>query len=125
MTIIIDSTTFDVPVASIKEVCDFLDKYAERTEDGVLKRELIGTYHNHQIQFGAHASTTELAALWLKLCEPVEFHEVTVPDTDGTSYTYTAYFASVNRDLLRVNDAKTFWKNLAAHFVSRDPRRTP
>ena len=40
----IDGVYFDVPFLSIKRTADFLDKYAERTEDGDLKRELIGVY---------------------------------------------------------------------------------
>ena len=64
--IVIDGTTYDVPVMSLDETGDFLDKYAERTEDGILHRELIGVYRNYKIQFGRDATTTELAALWNK-----------------------------------------------------------
>ena len=125
MTIIIDGTTYAVPVLSLNETCDFLDKYAERTEDGELHRELIGTYHNYQIVFGANVSTTILAALWLKLTEATEFHTVTVPDTDGVDYTFTAYFSGVTRSLRKQYAAETFWKTLTAHFISQSPRRTP
>ena len=38
----IDGISYDVPLVSIKRTAEFLDKYAERTEDGDLKRELIG-----------------------------------------------------------------------------------
>ena len=34
----IDGEFFDVPLVSIKRTGDFLDKYANRTEDGVLHR---------------------------------------------------------------------------------------
>ena len=44
--IIVDGTYFDLPMVSLKRSADFLDKYAERTEDGVLHRELIGVYYN-------------------------------------------------------------------------------
>ena len=45
--IVIDGITFNIGVfADIKEAADFLDKYANRTEDGDLKRELIGVYFN-------------------------------------------------------------------------------
>jgi phosphoserine aminotransferase len=125
MTIVIDSTTYDVPIISIKESADFLDKYAERTEDGVLHRELIGVYRNYQIVFGSGAATTELAALWLKLTEPVESHEVTVPDYDGVEYTFNAYFSNVKRELRKVKTAQTFWRDLTVNFVAMEPARTP
>lgn len=124
MSVIIDGVTYDVPVASIRRTADFLDKYAERTEDGVLHRELIGVYFNYQIQFGHTLDTAEYAKLWQKLTEPVEFHEVTVPDEDGESYTFTAYFSSVGDELRKVKDAKTFWKSLTVHFVAQSPART-
>jgi hypothetical protein len=123
MTIIIDGTTYDIPVLSIARTADFLDKYAERTEDGVLHRELIGVYFNYKIQFGSSTNTTEYAALWNKLTEAEEYHTVTVPDESG-DYTFTAYFASVG-DSLRKTGAKNFWKSLTVNFIAQSPANTP
>ena len=126
--IVIDGQTFNVPIIGLDESCDFLDKYAERTEDGVLHRELIGCYFNQQIQFGAPvdaASVSEYAALWLKLTEPVGFHTVTVPDTDGVDFTFTAYFSNVRRSLRKHTATKTFWKNLTVNFIAQAPSRVP
>lgn len=125
MTIVIDSTTYNVPILAIVESAEFLDKYAERTEDGILHRELIGVYRNYEIQFGQDATTTELAALWLKLTEPVESHEVTVPDYDGVSYTFDAYFSGVKRTLRKLTAAQTFWKELSVKFIAMEPARIP
>ena len=122
--ITIDGTSYDVPVISIKRKADFLDKYAERTEDGKLHRELIGVYFNYQIQFGHTNNAVVYAALWNKLTEPVEFHEVTVPDEDGESYTFTAYFSNVGDELRKVKDAKTFWKSLTVNFTAQEPARS-
>lgn len=124
MTIIIDSVTYDIPVVSLTRRADFLDKYAERTEDGVLHRELIGVYFNYQITFGNTTNTSEYAALWLKLTEPEEFHTVTVPD-EGGDYTFTAYFSSVGDELRKVKGATNFFKTLTAHFIAQSPERTP
>ena len=125
MTIIIDGTTYDVPVLSITRRADFLDKYAERTEDGVLHRELIGVYFNYQIKFGQTTNTAAYAALWNKLTEPEEFHTVVVPDEDGVSYTFTAYFSNVGDELRRQSGAVAFWKNLTVNFTAQSPERTP
>lgn len=124
MSIIIDGTTYNVPVVSVKRRADVVDKYAERTENGVLRREIIGVYFNYQIKFGSTATPSEYAALWLKLTEPEEFHEVTVWDEDGT-YTFTAYFSNVSDELRKVDGATTFWKSLTANFTAQSPARTP
>lgn len=125
MTIIIDETTFDVPVVSLDETGDFLYKYAERTDDGDLHSELIGLYRNYTLKFGSPASTVELAALWLKLTEPVESHTITVPDADGVDYTFTCYFAGVKRSLRKYKAAQTFWKDMTVNLISISPARVP
>jgi hypothetical protein len=124
MAITIDSTVYDIPVISIRRKADFLDKYAERTQDGVLHRELIGVYFNYEIRFGSSTDVSEYAALWLKLTEAEEFHTVTVPDESG-DYTFTAYFASVSDEVRRVTGAANFWKNLTVNFIAQSPERTP
>jgi hypothetical protein len=123
--IVIDGETYNIPIVALDETCDFLDKYAERTEDGVLHRELIGCFFNQKIQFGSPTDTAELARLWNKLTEPVEFHTVTVPDSDGVEFTFTAYFSNVRRSLRKVTDAKTFWKSMTVNFTAQAPARTP
>lgn len=123
--ITIDGTTYDVPIISLEETCDFLDKYAERTIDGVLHRELIGCYFNQKLQFGSNIDTTVMAAFWTKLTEPVTFHTVTVPDTDGVDFTFTAYFASVKRSLRKYKSTKTYWKEYTANFIAQSPARHP
>lgn len=124
MSITIDGTTFDIPVMEIKRSADFLDKYAERTEDGVLQRELIGVYFNYRLRFGRTNDTAEYALLWAKLTEATEFHTVVVPDESGT-YSFTAYFSNVADELLRDKAAANFWKSLTVNFIARSPENTP
>ena len=123
--IVIDGESFDIPIISLDESADMLDKFAERTVDGKLKRELIGVYFNQQIRFGAPTDTAEMARLWEKLTEPVEFHTVTVPDADGVDFTFSAYFSNVRRSLRKHQAAKTFWKTMTVNFIAEEPARTP
>jgi phosphoserine aminotransferase len=118
--IIIDGTTFDVPVMTISRRADFLDKYAERTEDGVLHRELIGVYFNYQIQFGSTTDVEEYAALWDNLTEPEEFHSVEVPGAGA----FQAYFSNVGDVLRKDKNASTFWKSLTVNFIAQSPTRS-
>ncbi len=127
MTIVIDSTTYNIPILSIKRKAEFLDKYAERTEDGVLHRELIGVYYNYELQFGRTGSLTQYALLWDKLTEATEFHTVIVPDINGTGgqFTFVAYFAGVSDELIKESATQTFWKNLTVNFIAQSPALTP
>jgi len=128
MSIIIDSVTYDVPLTDLTESCDFLDKFAERTEDGVLHRELIGTYHNQQLKFGQPFTAAEKTAyplLWAKLTEAEEFHTVTVPDADGAPFTFLAYVSGVKRVLKKWNSTKTVWKEITVNFTAQSPKATP
>lgn len=118
----IDGIGYKIDVLSVKRTADFLDKYAERTENGDLERELIGVYFNYKLQLGPGIDRTEYARLWDKLTEPVEFHEVTVPDEDG-DYTFTAYFSNVVDELLRKVAEKNYWKNLTVNFIAKKPAR--
>lgn len=118
----IDGIGYKIDVRSVKRTADFLDKYAERTENGDLERELIGVYFNYKLQLGPGVDRAEYARLWDKLTEPVEFHEVTVPDEDG-DYTFTAYFSNVADELLRKVAEKNYWKNLTVNFIAKKPAR--
>lgn len=118
----IDGIGYKIDVLSVKRTADFLDKYAERTENGDLEHELIGVYFNYKLQLGPGVDRAEYARMWDKLTEPVEFHEVTVPDEDG-DYTFTAYFSNVADELLRKVAEKNYWKNLTVNFIAKKPAR--
>jgi hypothetical protein len=126
--IIIDGDTFNIPVISIVRKAEFLDKFAERTEDGKLHRELIGVYYNYQLTFGQSSDPVEYAALWNRLSEPEEFHTVIVPDIwNGTDYVYefSAYFSNVGDEIRKAKTGQpTFWRNLTVNFIAEAPART-
>ena len=118
----IDGITYNIPVVSIKRKADFLDKYADRSESGDLKRELMGVYFNYQLQLGNTLNTSEYSRLWDKLTEPVEFHTVTGPDEDG-EYTFTAYFSNVGDEVRRIVGEKNYFKSLTVNFIAKSPAR--
>ena len=122
--VIIDGTTYNVPVISIKRRGEFLDRFAERTADGVLHRDLIGVYYNYQLQLGSTTDTAEYRSLWHKLTQPQEFHTVTIPDADGAPFTFWAYFSNVGDELFKVKNEKNYWRNLTVNFIARRPART-
>ena len=70
----IDGVTYDVPVVSIQRNAELLDRMAERTEDGVLTRQVIGTYYNYTIEWGSIARTDVYNALYAVMTAPFPFH---------------------------------------------------
>ena len=131
--ITIDGTTYDIPIVSLKRTAAFLDRYANRTEDGGLARKLIGVYFNYSLTLGGSDSTTVYDAVWNKLSEPTEFHTVIVPTefhtvivpSDDSTYTFTAYFANVGDNLKKRKDGKNHWTGLTVDFTAKSPARTP
>ena len=121
--VVVDGNVYNIGVRSLKRTADFLDKYAERLENGDLERELIGVYFNYKLELEPGFDRAEYSRLWKKLTEPVEFHTVTVPDEDG-DFTFTAYFSNVADELLLKRAERNYWKNLTVNFIAKSPART-
>lgn len=114
--------SFDIPLVSIKRTADVLDKYAKRTEDGDLKREIIGVYYNYQMSVGIVDDASVYNALWDKLTEPTEFHTIEIPDADGT-YTFTGYISSVSDEYRKITEDGASFQGLTCKFTSKKPSR--
>jgi len=122
--ITIDGTYYDIPLISIKRTADFLDKYAERTEDGDMKRELIGVYYNYQLSIGVVDDDTLYMSFWDKLTEPTEFHDFIVPTTNG-KYFFRGYISSVSDEIEKVYSDTARFKGLSCKFTAKAPARAP
>jgi len=121
--IIIDGIQYNIGVyADIKEAADFLDKYANRTDDGDLKRELIGVYFNFSdIKFEPQTDKNynEFEKLWNKLTEPEEFHDVKI-----ANFQFKAYFNSVSRVIYGFAENRAYRKDMTVNFTAKKPARS-
>lgn len=121
--IVIDGSQYNIGVyAGIKETADFLDKYANRTDDGDLKRELIGVYFNYSdIKFEPQKDSNyeEFERLWNKLTEPEEFHTIKI-----ANFEFKAYFNGVSREIYDYRDGRAYKKNMTVNFTSKKPARS-
>lgn len=120
----IDGITFDIPLISISRTGDFLDKYAERTEDGDLKRELIGVYFNFDLSFGTINDDALYERLFDKLTEPVEFHDFVLPTVKG-EYSFRGYITSVSDEIEKILEDTVKFKGLQCKLISKQPARKP
>lgn len=122
----IDGTHFDIPMVSLKRNADFLDKYAERNEEGELMRELIGVYYNYTLTVGSSDDfgDTDYDSFWDKMTEPKEFHQISIPTKSGY-YTFIGYISSVSDEYEKILDDKAVFKGFTCKFTAKSPARTP
>lgn len=124
--IMVDGTYFDIPMVSLKRNADFLDKYAERTEDGELHRELIGVYYNYTLTVGTSSDfgDTDYDAFWDKMTEPVEFHDISIPIKSGY-YTFRGYISSVSDEYKKILNNEAEFTGFTCKFTAKSPARKP
>lgn len=121
--IIIDGNSYPVRITELKRTANILDKYAERSEDGELHREVIGTFYNYQLKIGVKRGQRNLYnQLFDVLSEPVDSHEVSLPH-DGVSF--RGYFSSVEDNIRLVDNNGFDTDGLSCKLTAMKPRRTP
>jgi hypothetical protein len=123
--LIIDGVNYNIPMVSIKRTADFLEKYANRTEDGDIHIETIGVYKNYTVKIGL----IDDPALYDKLFEHItdvdnRFHKVVLPDAKK-SFTFTGYFSSIADEIEKIYDDHTQYKELTWKMTSKKPYKTP
>lgn len=122
-TIIIDGTSYAVRITELKRTADILDKYAERSEDGILHREVIGTYYNYQLKIGVkRGERTLYNNLFDVLSAPVESHRVELPHDHVE---FEGYFSSISDNIRLVDDNGFDCDGLTCKLTAMKPRRTP
>lgn len=119
--LIIDGITYNVPMVSIKRTMDFLEKYANRSEDGDIKIETIGLYKNYTISIG----TIDDGNLYDSLIEHItdctnRFHTVVLPDA-AKNFSFNGYFSSISDEVEKVLDTGANYKGLTWKMTSKRP----
>lgn len=121
--LVIDNEIYNIKVKTgIKRNADFLDKYAERTDDGDLQRELIGVYFNYKnISFEKQTDEnySEYERLYDKLTEAEEFHNIEIA---GTSF--KAYFSNVSDEMYLYKNGRPYYRKLTVNFTAKMPARS-
>ncbi len=119
----IDGEIYNIKVkVGIKRNANFLDKYANRVDDGDLKRELIGVYFNYKnINFEKQSDSNynEYNRLYNKLTEPEEFHNI-----DIAGFIFKAYFNNVTDEMYKYKEGRPYFKNLTVDFTAKKPARS-
>jgi hypothetical protein len=126
MSIVIDTTTYNIPFKVVGRKAELLFRYAERDQNGNFHGESIGTYYNYSVECGQSINNvSDYAALWVKLTDPNFEHEITMPDETG-DLTFNCYFANIRDDVRTWKaDNTVYFRNLSFDIIATSPARTP
>ncbi len=115
-----------VNVISLERTGAVLDgSNAGRTMDGAMKRDIIGTYYNFNLELTSDYSDLEqYDALYEVITAPVDSHTITMPYGQGTM-TFEAYVANVTDNLLHRRESFSKWNNMKVNFIAMEPQRRP
>lgn len=118
--LIIDGVEYQVPIVGLQRKGDILDLTANRTEDGVLHREVIGTYYNYTLTIGVVNNQELYDDLWWVLTAPVASHQVQLPNQ---SEPFEGYFGSCKDDIQLITEDGIKAKGLSFNLVATRPSR--
>lgn len=118
--IIIDGVEYKVPIVELQRKGDILDLTANRTEDGVLHREVIGTYYNYTLTIGVVNNQELYDELWWVLTEPVASHMIQLPNQPEP---FEGYFGSCKDEIKLITDDGYKAKGLSFNLIATRPSR--
>lgn len=122
----VDGTEYGGIVTALQRSFEVADgENAGRTLDGVMHRDLIGTYYNYSITINTDKlSQSEYNALYQTISAPAESHTIVVP-FGNESLTFKAYVTNGTDDLLRqYSETNRYWGNLSFNFIAMEPQRS-
>ena len=119
--LIVDNVAYPVAIVSMKRKGDILDLTANRTEDGVLHREVIGTYYNYTLEIKAPTDPELYERLWWTLTAPVASHQVRLPYQPAA---FEGYFSSCKDDIKLIDkNGKFIGKGISCNLTATRPSR--
>ena len=119
--IIIDNVEYQVPILELKRKGDILDLTANRTEDGVLHRDVIGTFYNYTLNIGECKDKALYEQLWYVLTAPVASHMIELPHDH---IQFEGYFGSCQDNIFFVTSEGYRAKGFSCNLVATRPART-
>lgn len=122
----VDGTEYGGIVTALQRSFEVVDgENAGRTLDGVMHRDLIGTYYNYSITINtSRMSQAEYNTLYETISSPVESHSIVVP-YGNTVLTFKAYVTNGTDDLIRqYSETNRYWGNLSFNFIAMEPQRS-
>ena len=117
----IDGIEYHVALSPLKRKGDVLDLTAKRTEDGILHREIIGTYYNYTLGVERAGDMEAYNAFWWKVTAPCN-HIVILP---YATEEIECYFGSTQDEIFFVNASGKRVRGFSCNMVAVRPARVP
>lgn len=123
--ITIDDIDFTPGLVKIGRKASVLDKFAERTIDGDLKREILGVYFNYTLEFSQFWDMNQYDKLFKKLTESKNFHIIKIISNAGVFEPFKGYVAGVEDviEYVRGNERKI--TGLKCEIIAKEPTLRP
>ena len=120
--IVIDGHEYQVALIDLKRKGDILDLTANRTEDGVLHREVIGTYYNYSMTFLAPTNPELYEQFWWIITAPVASHRVQLPYQPQA---FEGYFSSCKDEIKLIDKSGKFiGMGISCNLTATRPSRS-
>lgn len=123
--ITIDDVDCTIGLVNIQRKVNVLDKFAERTIDGDLKREILGVYFNYTLTFSHFWDMNQYDKLFKKLTEPKDFHRITIVSNTGLQTTYQGYVAGVEDVIEYAKGNQRKITGLKCDIIAKQPTIRP
>lgn len=122
MSVIIDGALFNVRIADHEQSADVIDKFAERTEAGDLRHEVLGVYHNFKVEFEPIQNPALHEQFYTVLTAPKEEWQVTLPGR-FTTFSFKCYIRVEPVKMRRHKSTGNLYEGLKVEFIAISPAR--
>ena len=116
--LIIDGVEYVVPILELKREANILDRTANRTADGNLHRDVIGTFITYTLNIGVVNDQKLYNELFYVFAEPKASHEIILPHDHEK---FKAYISSVSDNIVLITDDGYKAKGLTCKFTMVKP----
>lgn len=121
-----DGMPYNVSVLELTRKFSVMDTdKSGRTMDGIMFRDVIGTYYNYTMTVAARDGDEDaLESFWEAISRPDESHACTFPYGQKT-LTQHMYVTSGSQDLKMMREGKNEWGEIQVNFIAMAPEVTP
>lgn len=122
----VDGVEYDVNVMKLSRNAKVTDTgNSGRTLDGVMHRDIIGTYYNYTLEVAAkEGKYQDYDRLYDVVSAPVDSHDLVFPHGQETLL-FKAYITEANDTMIR-REGVNLWgydDNLKLNFIAMEPQR--
>ena len=118
--LVVDGKKFNVSIMKISREVEVLDKFAERSINGILTRKIIGVFTKFSINIDRFSSP-DYDSLYNYITRPIEFFTINLP-MKGTIVPVEGYISSISDNIKKIEkNGNILWDGLQFNFTPKKP----